>query len=48
MMYNALSQIKKRFIDKLTFELIEKHIIKKGSFDNILNANHSIPTHWCI
>jgi hypothetical protein len=35
-------------IDKLTFELIEKHKIKNGGFDNILNAKYSIPTHWDI
>jgi hypothetical protein len=35
-------------IDKLTFELIEKHNIKDGVFDNILNARYSIPTHWDI
>ena len=35
-------------MDKLTFELIEKHNIKDGVFDNILNARYSIPTHWDI
>jgi hypothetical protein len=35
-------------MDKLTFELIEKHNIKDGVFDNILNANYLIPTHWDI
>ncbi len=35
-------------MDKLTFELIEKHNIKDGAFDNILNAKYSIPTHWDI
>ena len=35
-------------MDKLTFELIEKHDIKEGIFDNILNAKYSIPTHWDI
>jgi hypothetical protein len=35
-------------IDKLTFELIEKHNIKDGVFDNVLNAKYSIPTHWDI
>ncbi len=35
-------------IDKLTFELIEKHKIKDGVFDNILYAKYSIPTHWDI
>lgn len=35
-------------MDKLSFELIEKHNIKDGIFDNILNAKFSIPTHWDI
>lgn len=35
-------------IDKLTFELIEKHNIREGVFDNVLNALYSIPTHWDI
>lgn len=35
-------------MDKLTFELIEKHDIKDGIFDNISNAKYSIPTHWDI
>jgi hypothetical protein len=35
-------------IDKLTFELIEKHNIENGHFDNINNAKYSIPTHWDI
>lgn len=35
-------------MDKLTFELIQKHNIKNGVFDNISNAKHSIPTHWDI
>jgi hypothetical protein len=35
-------------MDKLTFELIEKHKITDGEFDNILNAKYSIPTHWDI
>lgn len=35
-------------MDKLTFELIEKHKISVGVFDNILNAKYSIPTHWDI
>ena len=35
-------------IDKLTFNLVEKHNIKEGVFDNILNAKYSIPTHWDI
>jgi len=35
-------------IDKLTFELIEKHNIRDGVFDNVSNAKYSIPTHWDI
>jgi hypothetical protein len=35
-------------MDKLTYELIEKHNIKNGVFDNILNAKYLIPTHWDI
>ena len=35
-------------IDKLTFELIKKHKIEPGYFDNIANAKYSIPTHWDI
>jgi hypothetical protein len=35
-------------MDKLSFELIEKHIIKDGVFDNVLSAKYSIPTHWDI
>ena len=35
-------------IDKLTSELIEKHNIRDGVYDNILNAKYSIPTHWDI
>lgn len=35
-------------IDKLTFEITEKHHIKEGVFDNIANAKYAIPTHWDI
>lgn len=35
-------------IDKLTVELIEKHTINDGIFDNILSAEYSVPTHWDI
>lgn len=35
-------------MDKLISELINKHNIKEGRFDNILNAKYSIPTHWDI
>ncbi len=35
-------------IDKLSFELIEKHNIEDGVFDNISSAEFSIPTHWDI
>ncbi len=35
-------------MDKLAFELIEKHSINDGMFDNITNAKYSIPTSWDI
>jgi len=35
-------------IDKLSFELTEKHIIESGIFDNVANAKYSIPTYWDI
>ena len=35
-------------IDKLSFELTEKHNIESGIFDNVANAKYSIPTHWDI
>jgi len=35
-------------IDKLTFELTEKHNIENGVFDNVADAKYSIPTHWDI
>jgi hypothetical protein len=35
-------------IDKLAFELTEKHGIESGMFDNVADANCSIPTHWDI
>jgi len=35
-------------IDKLTFDLIEKHNLKDGVFDNIATAKYAIPTHWDI
>jgi hypothetical protein len=35
-------------IDKLSFELIEKHHIGNGIFDNVATAKYSIPTHWDI
>jgi len=35
-------------IDKLTFELTEKHNITNGIFDNVASAKYSIPTHWDI
>lgn len=35
-------------IDKVTDELIEKHHIEEGSFDNISTARYSIPSHWDI
>ena len=35
-------------IDKLTFELTEKHNIETGYFDNISNAKYAVPTYWDI
>jgi hypothetical protein len=35
-------------IDKLSFELTEKHNIEIGIFDNVANARYAIPTHWDI
>jgi hypothetical protein len=35
-------------MDKLVYELTEKHCIENGFFDNITNAKYAIPTHWDI
>jgi hypothetical protein len=35
-------------MDKLAFELVEKHGIGNGIFDNLASAKYSIPTHWDI
>jgi hypothetical protein len=35
-------------MDKLAFELTDKHNIEDGIFDNIESAKYSIPTHWDI
>jgi hypothetical protein len=35
-------------IDKLLFELTEKHGIETGIFDNVGDAKYSVPTHWDI
>ena len=35
-------------MDKLTFEITEKHNVEDGIFDNVANARYSIPTHWDI
>ena len=35
-------------MDKLAFELIEKHNIENGIFDNVTSAKYSIPTCWDI
>lgn len=35
-------------IDKLTFEITQKHHIENGIFDNVTNAKYSIPSHWDI
>lgn len=35
-------------IDKVSDELIEKHHIEEGYFDNISSARYSVPSHWDI
>ena len=35
-------------IDKVSDELIEKHSISEGHFDNIAEARYAIPSHWDI
>lgn len=35
-------------IDKLMSELVEKHNIETGFFDNVANAKYAVPTHWDI
>ena len=35
-------------IDKLSFELTEKHNIESGIFDNVAITKYSIPTYWDI
>jgi len=35
-------------MDKLSYELIKKHNIENGIFDNVANAKYSVPTHWDI
>lgn len=35
-------------IDKVSDELIEKHHITEGHYDNIANAHYAIPSHWDI
>ena len=35
-------------MDKLTFEIIEKHHIEHGYFDNVATSKYYIPTHWDI
>lgn len=35
-------------IDKVSDELIEKHSISEGQFDNIAEARYAIPSHWDI
>lgn len=33
-------------MDKVTHELISKHHISKGTFDNVADCQYRIPTHW--
>lgn len=35
-------------IDKVSDELIEKHHIIEGHYDNIADARYAIPSHWDI
>lgn len=35
-------------IDKITHELINKHHILKGAFDNVADCRYRVPTHWDI
>lgn len=35
-------------IDKVTDELVEKHHIEEGYFDNVSTAQYAIPSHWDI
>lgn len=35
-------------IDKITHELISKHHISKGAFDNVADCQYRVPTHWDI
>lgn len=35
-------------IDKVSDELIEKHHILEGHYDNIADARYAIPSHWDI
>lgn len=35
-------------IDKVSDELIKKHQITEGNFDNEANARYSVPSHWDI
>ncbi|MBQ8656549.1 MAG: hypothetical protein IJ527_05805 [Prevotella sp.] len=35
-------------IDKVSDELIHKHHIEQGDFDNVAAARYSVPSHWDI
>jgi hypothetical protein len=35
-------------IDKVSDELIEKHHLENGYFDNVASCSYSVPTHWDI
>lgn len=35
-------------IDKVSDELIEKHQIETGYFDNVAAAHYAVPSHWDI
>jgi hypothetical protein len=35
-------------IDKISDELVERHHIPRGVFDNVADCRYGIPTHWDI
>lgn len=35
-------------MDKVSDELIEKHHLEEGYFDNVAQCHYSVPTHWDI
>lgn len=47
-LYNLADIYHSENIDKISDELIEQYGIEPGVFDNIAEANYTIPTHWDI